>query len=63
MTILLDKLPVTAAELLPALTWFPVESCEEGTFSGRFSRTLEHDGTKAARSGGWSFPMGGLAYQ
>ena len=62
MTILLDKLPVTAAELLPALRWFPVQSCE-GAFSGRSGRTVEPDGTKAARSGGWSFPTGGLAYQ
>ena len=63
MKILLDKLPVIAAELLSALRWFPVESCEEGAFSGRSGRTVEPDGTKAARSGGWSFPTGGLAYQ
>lgn len=58
----MDKLPVTAVELLPALGWFPDESCE-GVFSGRSGRTVEPDGTKEARSGGWSFPTGGLAYQ
>lgn len=62
ITILLDKLPATAAELLAALTCFPVESCE-GAFTGRSDKTEASDGTKEARSGGWSFPTGGLAYQ
>lgn len=57
------NLPVAAFELLFALTWLPPALCTADACSGRSGRTVEPDGTKAARSGGWSFPTAGLAYK
>lgn len=42
-------------------TWFPSVGCDEGCFSGWSGKLIVPDGTRAARSGGWSFPTGGLA--
>lgn len=56
------SIPVTAAGLLLMGTWFCSATWAESAFTGRSDRMGASDGTRAARSGGWSFPTGGLAY-
>lgn len=55
-------LPATSLGLLLEAALLPPEICKEATFSGRSGITVDPAGTKAARSGGWSFPTVGLAY-
>lgn len=55
------SLPETS---LDTVVWSPLMgTCEEGCFSGLSGNTIEPDGTRAARSGGWSFPTGGFSYK
>lgn len=56
-----DHVPVGAMDFLSTEIEFSIEPCEATSFSAGSGRTVEPDGTKAARSGGWSFPTGGLA--
>lgn len=54
-------LPAAADDFLSTEAGFSVES-EETVFSGGSGKTMASDGTRLARSGGWSFPTIGLAY-
>ena len=40
-----------------------VGPCSEAAFSVESGKTMESDGTRVARSGGLSFPTGGLSLQ
>jgi hypothetical protein len=52
---ILGIVPVISIDLLSETTWSFV------AFSVESGKTMESDGTRAARSGGLSFPTGGLA--
>lgn len=53
--------PVLVVDLLLAETLFSVRPFEEAGVSGGSGSARELDGTRDARSGGWSFPTDGLA--
>lgn len=55
--------PAVAVDFLSAETGVSAWPCKGTAFSAGSDRMVEPDGTKAARSGGWSFPTGGLAYK
>lgn len=55
------EVPVISVDLLSETTWAFGGACKDAAFSGRSGKTMESDGTRAARSGGLSFPTGGLA--
>jgi len=52
----LPETALVSTETLCASLW----TCDD-CFCGWSGKTTEPDGTNAARSGGWSFPTGGLA--
>lgn len=55
------SLPETPVDLLLTGAWFMSETCEGAALSGWPDMAIASDGTRDARSGGWSFPTGGLA--
>lgn len=55
--------PATTFDLISAATWFFTGATEDAVLSRLSGRIGTSDGTRAARSGGWSFPTGGLAYK
>ena len=59
----LDWVPVAATDFLFTGGEFSVGSCGGAALSGWSGWIVEPDGTKEARSGGWSFPTVGLAYR
>lgn len=48
-------------DLLTETTWSFGGASRDAAFSGGSGKTMDADGTRAARSGGLSFPTGGLA--
>lgn len=61
------KIPATPVDFVFATieffsTCFFSDVSKVDVFSWVSGRTIPSDGTRAPRSGGWSFPTGGLAY-
>lgn len=50
-------------DLLNETAWSFVGPWTKAAFSRRSGTTTESDGTRSARSGGLSFPTGGLAWK
>lgn len=55
------EIPVAITGWLFAEVWIFSEPWEVSCFSGGSAMTFASDGTRLARSGGWSFPTVGLA--
>lgn len=58
-----ENIPVTTVGWLFTEMWFFSEPWVDPCFSGRSAKTAASEGTRVARSGGWSFPTVGLACQ
>lgn len=56
-----EFIPLTVVGWLFTEMWFFSEAWEGACFSGGSATTVASDGTRVARSGGWSFPTVGLA--
>lgn len=58
-----NVLPSTAGTCLIIEAGFSVGLFKGLSLTGKSGREMDPDGTNSAKSGGWSFPTGGLAYK